>query len=504
MDLGAELFQGAPAFGHRGYMLDISRDRVPSRATLEWLVAILGRLRFTELQLYVEHTFAYADHEVVWAGASPLTADDMAWLGREAAEHGVELVSNMNGFGHMGRWLHHERYRPRAECPDGATALFGDGQMPPGCLEPTPENAEFAVALAREMHAAVGGERIHIGGDEPFELGECRSAERVAELGRDRVYVEHLLRIVEPLATDGLEVLFWADLFRRDRTLLEEIPDTARGVVWNYEAPSDASWSAFLAPELLDRLGMPDDANLGFEAHARLFIESGTPFWVAPGTATWNTIIGRNGNAAENIADAAKVGAAADAEGFLLTDWGDNGHWQPLAVSLPSLVRGAVAAWSGGAAQVDVGPVVDELLGAGAGTGELLDRLGMVSESLGMMSPNSSPVFAVLADTTLRPSGDPDPRAIAGGLATVIEATGAFAAGPIGGDRGAVICAEMLAACALATLGLRRLAGDEPTADDFAAAADAQRAAWLMSSRPGGLDDSLAKLRSQPPSEPSF
>ena len=59
-----------PAFERRAYMLDISRDRVPTLETLEWLVAVLQALRFNELQLYTEHTFSYEGHEVVWQHAS--------------------------------------------------------------------------------------------------------------------------------------------------------------------------------------------------------------------------------------------------------------------------------------------------------------------------------------------------------------------------------------------------------------------------------------------------
>ena len=491
----SELFSGEPAFARRGYMLDVSRDRVPTRETLAWLVEVLATLRFTELQLYVEHTFAYTGHDAVWSDASPLTTEDMAWLRDVAAERSVELVANMNGFGHMARWLQHDEYRPLAECPDGASDLFGSGVAEPTCLEPTEQNAAFAVALAREMLDAVGGNRIHIGGDEPFELGECRSAGRVAEVGRDRVYLDHLRRIIEPLAADGNEVLFWADLFRRDPTLMGDIPASARGVVWNYEAPSETSWAGFLTPEVVDKLGLPDDANRGFVAHARLFVESGTPFWVAPGTGTWNTLIGRNLNAAANVIDAAVVGSANGAEGYLLTDWGDNGHWQSLAVSLPSLIRGAAAAWSGGSADVEVGPIIDDLLQADTGTGALLDNLGGLGESLGISTPNSSPIFVALVDSRLPITGEPDAVALGNAGATVSEAVEVFSTQPIGHPRGGTIAAEMLAACGLAKLGLRRLGGDEPDAAEFAAAAAAQHDAWLLSSRPGGLEDSLARLR---------
>ena len=83
-------------FERRAYLLDVSRDRVPTNETLEWLAGALAALGFNELQLYVEHTFAYAGHEEVWQEASSLTPGDMQWLDRVCEANGVDLVANMN------------------------------------------------------------------------------------------------------------------------------------------------------------------------------------------------------------------------------------------------------------------------------------------------------------------------------------------------------------------------------------------------------------------------
>ncbi len=486
-------------------MLDVSRDRVPTRETLEWLAGILSATGFNELQLYVEHTFTYRGHDAVWADASPLTHDDMRWLDDHCAAIGVDLVANMNGFGHMERWLEHEEYLPRAECPQGYESLFGGQHSRPGCVAPTADNAAFAVELARDIASTVRHPRIHIGGDEPFELGEGASAQDIAVRGRDHVYLEHLNRIIGPLVADGHDVMFWADLFRRDASLMPQIPEGAIGVVWNYEAPSDASWMDVIPAAAAARLGIPDDANLGFVAHARLFIESGMPFWVAPGTSTWNTIIGRNENAAGNIADAVAVGRANGSPGLLLTDWGDNGHWQPLAVSLPSIVRAGVASRTGALPQDDeVTATIDEIAGFDAGIGQLIDRLGHVGESIGLTGLNGSPLCSAMAKGGFPVFGAPD----AAGFAIVdrlLREAQDVVGESVGGTRGDIVAAEMSAACRLAHLGLQRLAVEHnipldgvapaaPSDAEIESVVDAQRAAWLLSSRPGGLDDSIAKI----------
>lgn len=488
------LFGGEPSFERRCYLLDVSRDRVPTLETLGWLIDVLAALRYNELQLYIEHTFAFAGHDMVWEHASPYTRSDLSWIRARAAGAGIDLVVNTNTFGHMERWLRHDAYRDRAECPAGAPGMLGNSLRPPGCLAPTGENATFATQLVRELHDVVGGNRVMVGGDEPFELGRGVSSDMVARRGRGDVYRRHLGDIMRPLIADGLEVMFWGDQFRRDPDSVAWIPAGATCVVWNYEAP--AAEPVALPRSVVDALGLPDDAHLGCAAHARLLIESTKPFWVACGTSSWNTLIGRNQNAAANIADTASVGHRGGANGFMVADWGDNGHWQPLAVSLPSIVRGAVAAWSApdDGSDVDVGPVVDEVLAAEPGTGALIDRLGNIGESLGAHTTNGSPVCGAVISLPFPTIGTPDQVAVEAALDAVQHAITRFDGVPIGGPRGAVIAAELAAICRVALIGLRRLAGHTPDEDEIDSVVAAQRNAWLGSSRHGGLSDSLLLL----------
>ena len=104
-------------FETRGYMLDVSRDRVPTMRTLRLIVDILARYRYTQFQLYTEHTFAYEGHESVWAAADPLTPMEIAKLQAYCEMQGIELVPNQNTFGHMERWLTNPKYNALAKFP---------------------------------------------------------------------------------------------------------------------------------------------------------------------------------------------------------------------------------------------------------------------------------------------------------------------------------------------------------------------------------------------------
>ena len=61
-----------PSMNRRGFMLDVSRCKVPRMDELFRLIELIARLGYNELQLYIEHTFAFSKHETVWQDASPL------------------------------------------------------------------------------------------------------------------------------------------------------------------------------------------------------------------------------------------------------------------------------------------------------------------------------------------------------------------------------------------------------------------------------------------------
>jgi len=83
-----------PDFPARGVMLDISRDKVPTLQTILDLVDRLATLKVNQLQLYMEHTFAYRNHPEVWADATPFTGEDILKLDAFCRQRHVELVPN--------------------------------------------------------------------------------------------------------------------------------------------------------------------------------------------------------------------------------------------------------------------------------------------------------------------------------------------------------------------------------------------------------------------------
>jgi hypothetical protein len=472
-----------PDFAVRGVMLDVSRDRVPTMATLLDLVDRLASWKVNQLQLYMEHTFAYAGHEDVWRRADPFTARDVHALDAHCRATGVELVANQNTLGHYERWLRLERYRPLAIAPDGFDWIFGI-RRPALTLDPANPQAFALVAdLLGQLVPQMTSTRVHVGLDEPWELSSDRNGEWLQWL--------RSLRQLPVLA--GRELLVWGDVPAAHPELLAELPEGVTVCEWGYEG------------------------NHPFEQRTRQLEEAGVPFWVCPGTSSWMSISGRVDNMIENIGSAATAGLAHGAGGLLVTDWGDMGHHQQPCVSDPGFATAAAFGWCVEAhADLDADDLAtvlnvhcyDDPTGQ---TGDAVVGLGQTYRMIVPRPPNMS----ALALPFLLPQW-PMGKAVTDGLTTTdLDAVGSLLddtdvaledARPRRGD-GRLVIEEVRATAALLRLSCRdlalRLGGDGTLAsvsetDRHALAAElgdsieGYRRLWLERFRPGGLADSTA------------
>ncbi len=324
------LFEDYPDFPVRAYMLDISRCKVPTMVHLQRLVDTLVALRYNQLQLYMEHVFAYPQHETVWAEASPMTADELRELDAYCQARHIELVPNQNSFGHMERWLRHPAYRSLAECPDGFIHPIAGRRDFGSVLYPGEESLTFLAGLYDDLLPNFTSKRFNVGCDEPWELGQGRSRVAVAERGKQRVYLDFLRKIESLVASRGRVMHYWADILLESPDLIAEAPAGAIPVIWGY------------------------DVDHPFAEQCALLEENGMPFYVAPGDATWKCFGGRLETTLKNQQMAALEGLQHGASGYLLTHWGDLGHHQTWPTSLPALVIGGQLSWNV-AAEVELG-----------------------------------------------------------------------------------------------------------------------------------------------------
>ena len=347
-----------------GYMLDISRYRVPTMETMKRQVDILAGLGYNHLQLYTEHTFAYKGHESVWREASPFTPDEIRELDSYCAERGIELVPNQNSFGHLERWLCHPDYNPLAEAPQGGLR-WGKTQVldRPASLCPTdPRSVEFVAGLYDQLLPCFRSKCVNVGGDETrelLEIGEVRigrSAAAIREKGPHRVYLDFINRLHGLVTARKHTMMFWGDIILQKPELVGELPKDIIALDWGYEA------------------------NHPFDRETAALKAAGVRFVTCPGTSTWGSILGRTDVMIANIDSAVENGERNGAMGAILTDW--EMYPQSWICSLPAIVYFAHRMRGRRLSRMELASEIDRIAGGrvGASLLELGDVYRKVSD----------------------------------------------------------------------------------------------------------------------------
>lgn len=310
-----------PDFQRRGFMLDISRNKVPKMETLYYIIDLLASWKINELQLYTEHTFAYKNHKKVWEDYSPLTPEEIKELDKYCKQRYIDLVPNQNSFGHLEYWLKYDEYLELADCPQPCQTIWGPSKRT--SLNPSnPKSFELMSELYNELLPNFSSKFFNIGCDETMELGLGKSKEACQKQGKGKVYLDYLIKLNKEVNKLGKITQFWGDIIINHSELIPELPKNMIALVWGYDAVYSSG------------------------NHLHKFVDAGLDFYVCPGTSSWNSLIGRNTNGFENLKNAALKGKEYSAKGYLITNWGDYGHWQPLSVSLPAIMLGSAYAWN--------------------------------------------------------------------------------------------------------------------------------------------------------------
>lgn len=447
-----------PDLAVRGIMLDVSRDKVPTMDTLVRFVERLAELRYNQLQLYIEHTFAFSGYDDVWWYADPFTPDQIRHIDAVCRQHGIELVPNQNCLGHMERWLRVPRLRPLAASPDGFD-IWGMHRGPTTLDPSNPAAFEFVRGLLGELLPSYSSRQINVGLDEPWEFGE----------GRRDEYVNWVRRLRDLPELDGYDMQVWGDVLTADPALVASLPDGVTVNEWGYEATHD------------------------FRGRGQACRDAGRPWMACAGTSSWQTVLGRTTNMRGNITAATDAARDLGARGLLVTDWGDFGHLQCDAVRQPALVLAAGLAWCAASnADVDLTSIADPAAVA----------LGDVYLATAAQIPNCSRLVRHLyfpqmrvRSITLDECDEAEAR-LDDGIALLGDRLDLDADGlRVGADLVRLAVADARARLAGdGSLGSVPRSARTALADRVEPLVERHRGHWLRVNRPGGLDDSVRWL----------
>ena len=313
-----------PAYPVRGFYHDVSRGKVPKLKTLLALADKCAHYKINQLQLYVEHTFAFKNHPEVWRGADPLTAEEIRALDAHCAKLHIDLVPSFSTFGHFYGFIHTKKFQHLNELErdvSGEPFNWLDRQAHYTLDCRNPESLALVREIIAEVRPLFRSKLFNICADETFDLGKGKNRKRAEKSGVGRLYVDFLKQIMAAVREAGATPMFWGDVIGHHPELVGEIPPDAIALDWDYGADLNHSFSGLLQ-------------------------KAGCQYYVCPGVAGWSRAINDYRTAHRNITRFARLGRKRGAVGLLNTDWGDYGHINALGLSFPGLILGAAAGWN--------------------------------------------------------------------------------------------------------------------------------------------------------------
>ena len=315
--------EDAPAYRIRGYYLDATRGRVPTLAWLKQWADKLCLYKYNQLQLYIEHTFAFDDMSETWRGSSPLTPADILEFDQYCANLGIELVPSVSTFGHQYVAMRTQELRELGEFPEDADRPFSFiERMRHHTLNVADDRAfAFSTQLVDSYLQLFRTKRFNICADETFDLGKGQSKQEAQRVGVATLYATYVGKLCEHLSQQGHEPMFWGDIAIEMPEILETLPNNVTLLNWQYD------------PEATDE-------------KIQLVAKAGAKQIVCPAVWGWNALLPRIDDAWNNIARIARYGIDCGAEGMLVTDWGDFGHVNDPRMAVPGMIFGAQYAWN--------------------------------------------------------------------------------------------------------------------------------------------------------------
>ncbi len=332
-EYGAELpcctITDTPDFPVRGFYHDTTRGKVPKLETLFELADKMAYYKLNHLELYVEHTFAFAEMSDVWAGSDPLTAEEILRLDEYCKKRCIDLVPSLSTFGHCYHLLCSKRREHLNELDIKASELpfyFYD-RMAHYTLNCSDAGSfKLVEGMIAKFSPLFSSKYFNICCDETFDLGTGRNAAKAKKHGKVRLYLDFLEKIVGAVRKQDKIPMLWGDVVLHEPGLIPEFPKGTIALNWDYSAKCQYR-------------------------PCEPFAENKIPFYVCPGVHGWNNFFNDINAACENIWNYAAAGRKNGAAGFLNTDWGDYGHVNLFFNSMHGMIYGAAVSWNVDAAK---------------------------------------------------------------------------------------------------------------------------------------------------------
>ena len=313
-----------PSYPNRGYMLDVSRGRVPTMDSLKALVDRLALYKINQLQLYMENCLRLDGFEEIWSQTDPFSPEEILELDAYCHTRGIELVPCIATFGHLYdllRSVGFGKYREMDDISPGETFTWYNRMRYHIINVSDPESLTLIKGILDQYMPLFRSQKINICCDETFDLGKGKSASMAQKMDYGEMYLCYVNQLVDYLQSKGKDVMIWGDIVKSHPQHLGNLNAQVTCLNWYYD------------------YGATDET-------VKIFYDKGLKQYVCSSVSGYSRMVNAYDMSFTNIREMAKLGHQYQAEGFLNTDWGDCGHINMPSLAIPGMIYGAAQGWN--------------------------------------------------------------------------------------------------------------------------------------------------------------
>uniref|UniRef100_UPI002607ED6C glycoside hydrolase family 20 zincin-like fold domain-containing protein n=1 Tax=Clostridium sp. TaxID=1506 RepID=UPI002607ED6C len=188
------IIEDEPYFKNRGFYHDVTRGKVPKLETLKNLVDKAAFYKINQIQLYIEHTFAFKGMSEVWMDKDPLTSEEIILLDKYCKSKYVELVPSIATFGHLYEVLRTKTFKNLCELNEDKNHEYSFvDRMAHHTLNVSDKGSiKLVDNMLSQFIPLFTSNKFNICCDETFDLGKGKSLESANEVGVGRLYINFL------------------------------------------------------------------------------------------------------------------------------------------------------------------------------------------------------------------------------------------------------------------------------------------------------------------------
>jgi hexosaminidase len=226
-----------PQFQTNGVMFDVTQgNAVINVQNVKNLLNVMAVMGLNMIMLYSEDSYKVEAEPYLGYMRGKYTQEELREIDHYADIFGIEAIPCMQTLAHLEDVLKWDVYEDIRE--DEATLLVG-----------SEKTYQFIERTVRNAAAPFKTKRIHIGMDEAWKLGQGNYLKQHGLRRKIDIMTEHLDRVLEITARNGLQPMIWSDMYFRaasatgdyyDRAVtfspqdLARIPRGVQFVYWDY------------------------------------------------------------------------------------------------------------------------------------------------------------------------------------------------------------------------------------------------------------------------------